>query len=72
MYHAKKIRPLLVNSVKQTSVPIHLQTVLMITVIIYSESHKNVTFIIFWNRNPHLGCEIFFWLQKSILLMILS
>lgn len=47
MYHAKKIRPLLVNSVKQTSVPIHLQTVLMITVFIYSESHKNVTFIIF-------------------------
>lgn len=38
MYHAKKIRSLLQNSVKQTSVSIHLQTVLMITVIIYSEA----------------------------------
>lgn len=58
MYHAKKIRPLLVNSVKQTSAPIQLQTVLMITVIIYSESHKNVTLINFWNTNPHLGRDV--------------
>lgn len=38
MYHAKKIRPLLLNSVKQTPASIHLQTVLVITVIIYSEA----------------------------------
>lgn len=38
MYHGKKIRPLLLNSVKQTSAPIHLQNVLMIMVITYSEA----------------------------------
>lgn len=38
MYGGKKIRPLLLNSVKQTSAPIHLQNVLMITVITYSEA----------------------------------
>lgn len=38
MYHVKKIRPLLLDSVKQTSASIHLLTVLMITVIIYSEA----------------------------------
>lgn len=38
MYHGKKIRPLLSNSVKQTSAPIHLQHVLMIMVITYSQA----------------------------------
>lgn len=38
MYHGKKIRPLLLNNVKQTSAPIHLQNVLMITVITYSQA----------------------------------